>query len=71
MMKENSDPAEVSATQGPAGIVSLDVGADNGPVHAGDKSPSVGCVDVRLDVGHGCKGRGQGLHPFSHARTLG
>ena len=57
MMRENSDMAEVSATQGPAGIVNLNVGTENSPGHAGDKSPSVGCVDVRQDVGHGCKGR--------------
>lgn len=70
-MRENSDMAEVSATQGPAGIVNLNVGTDNSPVHAGDKSPSVGSVDWRLDVGHGCKGRSQELYPFSCARTLG
>lgn len=70
-MRETNDVAEVSATQGPAGVVSLHIGTDNSLVHAGDKSPSVGCVDVRLDVGHGCKGRSQDLHPFSCSRTLG
>lgn len=63
--------AEVSAAQGPAGIANLNVGTDNSPVHAGDKSPSVGWVDVRLDVGHGRKGRSQELYPFSRDRTPG
>lgn len=38
-------------------------------LHIGDKSPSVGCVDVRLDVGHTHKGRREELCPFSSART--
>lgn len=33
-MRENSDMADVSATQGPASIVNLNVGTDNSPVHA-------------------------------------
>jgi len=70
-MRENSDMAEVSATQGPAGIASLNIGTDNSPVHAGDKSPSVGYVDVRLVMGHGCKGRSQELCRLAVARTLG